>query len=168
MLFACSNDLERVREIGLQDTEQYPVETIKDCEIIYSDSAKVRVVLNATHMDRFVGEEPHVVFSKGVRVQFLNPDGEKESELTADYAIIDEQKHLMEAKRAVKVQNVNGDLLETEHLIWDEEAAEVSTNEFVKITTQDEVIYGEGLVANQDFTKYTIKKIKGTIAIKHE
>lgn len=168
MLFACSNDLEKVREITLSDSEQYPVETVKECEIIYSDSARVRVILNATQMDRYIEEEPYVVFSKGVRVQFLNIDGERESELTADYAIIDEKKHLMEAKRAVKVQNINGDLLETEHLIWNEKLEEVSTNEFVKITTQDEVIYGEGLVANQDFTKYTIEKIKGTIAIKHQ
>ena len=43
----------------------------------------------------------------------------------------------------------------------------VYTEEFVKITTKNEVIYGKGLVSNQDFTKYTIKKISGTIMLTH-
>ena len=41
----------------------------------------------------------------------------------------------------------------------------VFTEDFVKITTKDEVIYGEVLESNQDFTKYTIKKIRGTIML---
>ena len=73
----------------------------------------------------------------------------------------------MEAKNTVKVKNVNGDLLETEHLVWNEKTEMVYTEEFVKITTKDEVIYGEGLESNQDFTKYTIKKISGTIMLTH-
>ncbi len=36
----------------------------------------------------------------------------------------------------------------------------------MKITTEDEVIFGHGLESNQDFTKYRIKKIKGTINLK--
>ena len=168
MLFACSNDLEKVREISIVDDEDYPVETVKNGKIIYSDSAVVRVILNAVQMDRFVGEEPHVEFSDGIEDQFFNPSGKKESELSADYAVMDEKNKLMEAKRAVKVRNINGDLLETEHLIWNEETEMVYTEEFVKITTKDEVIYGQGLEANQDFSKYTIKKIRGTIAMEHE
>ena len=45
---------------------------------------------------------------------------------------------------------------------------DTTDQEFVKITTKDEVIYGQGLEANQDFSKYTIKKIRGTIAMQHE
>ena len=116
-------------------------------------------------MDRYVGDEPFLEITKGLKVQFFNPSGSKESELTAQYAKIDEEKNLMEAKNTVKVTNVNGDLLETEHLVWNEKTEMVYTEEFVKITTKDEVIYGEGLESNQDFTKYTIKKISGTILL---
>ena len=75
------------------------------------------------------------------------------------------RKNLMEAKKQ-SAKNVKGDLLETEHLIWNEKEI-VYTEEFVKITTKNEVIYGKGLVSNQDFTKYTIKKISGTIMLTH-
>ena len=42
---------------------------------------------------------------------------------------------------------------------------EIYTDDFVKITTKSEVIYGQGFVSNQNFSKYTIKNIKGTILL---
>ena len=42
---------------------------------------------------------------------------------------------------------------------------EIFTEEFVKITTKNEVIYGIGLESNQNFSKYSIRNIKGTITI---
>ena len=167
MLFACSSDLEKIKEIQITTDKIFPVETLQNAKLMYSDSAIVRVILNATQMDRYVGDETFLEITKGLKVQFFNPSGNKESELTAQYAKIDEEKNLMEAKNSVKIKNVNGDLLETEHLVWNEKTEMVYTEEFVKITTKDEVIYGEGLESNQDFTKYTIKKISGTIMLTH-
>ena len=120
MLFACSSDLEKIKEIQITTDEAYPVETLQNVKLIYSDSAIVRVILKATQMDRYVGDEPYLEITKGLRVQFYNPSGIKESELTALYAKIDEESNLMEAKNTVKVKNVNGDMLETEHLLWNE------------------------------------------------
>ena len=37
------------------------------------------------------------------------------------------------------------------------------SDEFVKITTKDQIIYGDGFEANEDFTKYKIFKTRGTI-----
>ncbi len=167
MLFACSSDLEKIKEIQIITDETYPVETLQNAKLMYSDSAIIRVILNAAQMDRYAGEQPFLEITKGVKVQFFNPSGTKESELTAQYAKIDEEKNLMEAKNTVKVKNVNGDMLETEHLVWNEKTEMVHTEDFVKITTKDEVIYGKGLESNQDFTKYTIKKISGTIMLTH-
>ncbi len=36
----------------------------------------------------------------------------------------------------------------------------------MKITTKEEVIWGDGLEANQDFSEYEIKNVKGQIAVK--
>ena len=167
MLFACSSDLEKIKEIQITIEEDFPVETLQNAKIIYSDSAIVRVILNATQMDRYVGINPFLEITNGLKVQFFNPSGSKQSELTAQYAKIIEDENLMEAKNTVMVKNINGDLLETEHLVWNEKTKMIYTEEFVKITTKDEVIFGEGLESNQDFTKYTIKKISGTIMLTH-
>ena len=165
LIIACSNDLEKIHEISIQNQASFPIETIKDCEIIYSDSAKVRVLLNATLMNRYADEDSYVEFKDGLKVQFFDVNGEKESELNADYAIVDDKKDLMLAQNNVVVRNVDGDILETEKLNWNKQKEEIFTDEFVKITTENEVIFGQGLVSNQNFSKYSIRKIKGTITI---
>ena len=165
LLFSCSNDLETIKEISLQNQSSFPVETIKDCEIIYSDSSKVRVLLNAAVMNRYNDEKKYLELKDGLRVQFFDEKGKKESELLSDYAIIDEENDIMQAEKNVVVRNVNGDVLETETLNWSQKKQEIFTDDFIKITTQNEVIFGQGLVSNQNFTKYTINKIKGTISI---
>jgi len=157
--------LETIKEISIQNQSSFPVETIKDCEIIYSDSSKVRVLLNAAVMNRYNDEKKYLELKDGLRVQFFDEKGKKESELLSDYAIIDEENDIMQAEKNVVVRNVNGDVLETETLNWSQKKQEIFTDDFIKITTQNEVIFGQGLVSNQNFTKYTINKIKGTISI---
>ena len=71
----------------------------------------------------------------------------------------------MEARKNVVVVNQKGDRLNTEHLIWDEKKQKLISDEFVKITTKDQIIYGDGFEANEDFTKYKIFKTRGTIPI---
>ncbi len=166
LLFSCTNDLEKIRQISNITDEKLAVETIYDGQIIYSDSANVKLILNSKLINRYSDEREYIEFMDGVRVQFYNVRGKKESEISAQYAILDYKTNLMEAKYNVIVRNNSGDRLESEHLIWDEERAEVYTEEDIKIVTSEEVLYGTGLVSNQDFTKYTIKKIHGSISLK--
>jgi len=116
-------------------------------------------------MNRYNDEKNYLELKDGLRVQFFDEKGKKESELLSDYAIIDEENDIMQAEKNVVVRNVNGDVLETETLNWSQKKQEIFTDDFIKITTQNEVIFGQGLVSNQNFTKYTINKIKGTISI---
>ena len=71
----------------------------------------------------------------------------------------------MEVMDDVVVINRNGEKLNTEHLIWDADSKKIYTDEFVKITTKEEIIFGDGLEANEDFTKYKILNIKGTVTV---
>ena len=49
-----------------------------------------------------------------------------------------------------------------------EDSSKIYSDEFVKITTEDEIIMGEGMEANQDFTKWKIHKIKGVINVEEK
>lgn len=163
-LSGCVNDMEEVEAI-VQNTV-FPIEVADDIQIIYSDSAILKVILDAKHLERFMGEDPYIEMTNGVHVRFYNNLGEVESELRSNYAISYEKSDIMEAKENVVVINKKGETLNTEHLIWEKKTEKIRTDEFVKITTEDEVIFGHGLESNQDFTKYRIKKIKGTINLK--
>ena len=59
-----------------------------------------------------------------------------------------------------------GEKLNTEKLIWNELTQKIYSDEFVKVTQKDKIIYGDGFESDQSFTKYRIFKIKGVINLK--
>lgn len=166
-LVGCVNDMEEVKAI-VEDEKLLPVEVADSIQIIYTDSAILKVILEAGHLERYLGENPYLEMTEGVHVRFYNSLGRVESELRSNYAISYENTDVMEAREDVVVVNKEGETLNTEHLVWEEKTEKIHTEEFVKITTEDEVIFGHGFESNQDFTKYRIKKIKGTINLKEE
>lgn len=161
---ACENDIEVVNLITSRKI--IPSESGKNVLIVYSDSARIKMKLNAAQLDHYDGENAYVEFPKGINVFFYNNKNKLESNLKANYAIRYEKSNMMEAKNNVVVINDKGEKLNTEHLFWDEKKELIYSDVFVKITTKDEIIMGEGLESNQDFSKYKFKKIKGTISVK--
>ena len=117
-------------------------------------------------LEYYSGEKPYTEFKKGIKVVFLDKDKKPETNMQADYAIKSEKEGVVEAKNNVIVKNNRNETLNTEHLIWDETKDLIKSDAFVKITTPDKIIMGDGLESNQSFTKYKILKIKGTINLK--
>lgn len=163
---ACENDIAVIN--SLSSVDELPVESGKNVEYIYSDSAIVRAKLTAPQLDRYTGKKNYMELPKGMHIIFYNQDKKEQTNLTADYGIgYDDGTGMnkMEAKRNVVVINEKGDRLNTEHLIWDAITKQIYTDQFVKITTKEETIWGDGLKANQDFSKYEILHPKGSIAV---
>ena len=160
---SCENDIEKVKL--LSDHRIAPVETASGIRILYSDSAKVQVEIIAKELNRFETENPYIEMPKGLQANFFDDSMHVKSKLTADYGIRYEREQKMEARKNVVVVNEKGETLNTEHLIWDERTEKLRSDEFVKITTKGEIIMGTGFEANQDFSKYKIFNIKGTIPI---
>lgn len=166
---SCKNDIAVVNSITSAIEQKKPVESGKNVEIIYSDSAIVRAKLNAPQLDRFLGKKPYMEMPKGMKVVFYDEERKESSKLTANYGIgYDSGNGMerMEATNNVVVINEKGEKLNTEHLIWDAVRKKIVTDKFVKITTKEEVIWGDGLEANQDFSEYVIKNVKGQISVK--
>ena len=55
-----------------------------------------------------------------------------------------------------------GKRMNTDELIWDEAKNKIYTEKRVIITTEKQVIEGEGFESNPDFSEYFITKINGT------
>jgi LPS export ABC transporter protein LptC len=159
----CENDLKKVNIVTQKQT--LPTLSAKNIEVIYSDSAIIKVRLTAPLSEEYESEDPYTVFPKGIKAVFFKEDLSAKTTLTANYAINKKKKRIMEARGNVIVVNEKGETLNTEHLIWDESTQKVYTNEFVKITTSDKIIFGQGMEADQNFTKYKIFKIKGTVNV---
>jgi LPS export ABC transporter protein LptC len=163
---SCENDITVIN--SLIPENQLPLESEKNVEYIYSDSALIRAKLTAPRMDRYGGKKTYMELPKGMHVIFYNEGKKEQTNLTADYGIgYDDGSGMnkMEAKRNVVVINEKGDRLNTEHLIWDAVTKQIYTEEFVKITTKEQTIWGDGLRADQDFSKYRILHPKGFISV---
>ena len=167
MLFSCSNSKKDIERITY--TEDFPDETTRDAVIRFSDSAQVLVVLKAPVIDRYGDEiEPYTEMTEGMDVVFYTDSGTVDSEISADYAKHLPEQRIIEAENNIIVKNSVGDVLSTEQLTWDIGSQRIFSNAFVKITTADEIIYGDGLESNQEFTKYRIRHIKGIISVDEE
>ena len=168
LFFSCKNSLDEVTLVTIHDNE--PSESSKDVELIYSDSAKITFILKAPVLDRYFDdpENPYTEFIEGAEMEFYNKEGKIDSKITCKYAIHYEKEEKMDARKDVVVVNKMGETLNTEHLWWEKKTGMIYSDEFVKITTEDEIIYGDGLEANEDFTKYKILNIKGTISTDEE
>jgi LPS export ABC transporter protein LptC len=164
--YGCENDLDKVKLYS--KGKLAPQESAKSIKILYSDSARLQVELTAPVLNRYQTDNPYIEMPKGLRAIFYDDKLEVKSRLDADYGIRYEKDQRMEARKNVSVVNQKGERLNTEHLVWDEKREKLTSDEFVKITTKDEIIFGNGFEANQDFTKYKIFNIKGTISLNNE
>lgn len=164
--FSCENDIKEVEQ--LTKVENVPLKKGKNVELIYSEDAAVKIKVTAPKMEEYANEEPYLEMSEGIKVVFYDSLKQVNTTLTANYAIHRIAKNIMEAKNDVVVVNEKGEQLNTEHLVWSQDSAKIYSDEFVKITTTDEILMGEGFEANEDFTKWKIHKIKGTINLKEQ
>ena len=167
ILCSCENDVEEIA--SLTKKEKVPISTGKNVEFIYSEKSDVKIKITAPLMEEY-GEDKnkYMEMTEGIKVLFYDSLLNIASTLTSNYAIHRVSEDIMEAKDDVVVVNDKGEVLNTEHLIWLKDSAKIYTEEFVKITTEDEIIMGDGMEANQDFTKWKIYNITGIINIKEE
>ena len=163
-LMACENDLAEIDRLITND--QVKVETAYDVQLLYSDSAVVQVRISGPRMLRHLNKStPFEEFPDGVRVEFLTSGKEARSELTAKYAVRYENKNEVIARDSVVWKSGKGEELITNELIWDDKKKRVHTSKFVKIIKPDEVFYGYGFEADQDFNKWTIIQPAGEMKV---
>lgn len=164
---ACSNDMDDVKRVNAQDT--IPVMYARNVNIAQSESGHLKYNLTAPVLYRYESAKGATIkFPEGFKVIFfdsLNPDKIR-TEITAKYGINRESEKIMEAKSDVVVINrLKGEQLNTEHLIWDQNTAKVFSNVFVKITTPDKILYGEGLQSDEKFNHWRIRKPRGEMYV---
>ena len=161
---SCENDTELIEAISKEDNA--PVERIEKLETIYSDSGIVKVKVTAPLLNKYIRPVAITELPKGINIDFYDENFNVISKLRANYAIHYEQERKWIARNNVVVVNEKNEQLNTEELHWNEETGKLNSDKFVKITTPDEVIMGNGFEADQNFSNYKIFKVTGTITVK--
>lgn len=167
-LAGCANSDSDVS--GVQADEAQPGQTVINGTFRYSERGVILHELQAAEMRR----EEHgnaEVSEDVVEVRngfdlFIGGDALKhEAHMRAEWATLDEKNLRLIAKHAVTLENAEGDILETEYLVWSEDSNRVWTNRPVTIRTEDGVIFGEGLESDARFETYRIIKPRGEMVL---
>ena len=160
MLFACAPDINTIEAITKSD--DLALETARNIRIVYSSNAQLQMIMEAPTMRRIGGEKPYMELPDGFLMIFYDSIMQESTRISANYAIQYEHDQLIDARNDVVVENMEtGEKLNTEQLIWDQKNEIIYTEKFVKITTEDEILYGDGFHSDDRFTSWVIKRPRG-------
>ena len=160
-VFGCQTNPQKMEAL-VKDVEE-PVVTSQDVEWVYTKNGSTSHRLTSQKILRFDGEKEYIEFPLGLEIFSFNIRGEQQAFMKSDYAIQHLDDETIEAKGGVILENSKGEKLETEILVWDEKRDQIYTEALVKITTQGQLIIGEGFESNRSFSKYTLKNSHGII-----
>lgn len=158
-LLACQNTV-------LTEPVEYegPLREANDVEMYYSEDNLVKLRMVAKTVNEFKNGDRE--FPDGLYLEFFNELGQLESTLKANQAFFTKDQNLWRGVGNVEVKNiVNNEQLNTEELFWEPATEKIYTDKFVTIRLANEVLYGTGLEAKQDFSSYTIKQPQGEFTI---
>lgn len=139
-----------------------PITTLEGAEILHSDSAILTARVKTQKILQFENGDQEMPM--GLHITFYDDLGNPNATLRSDYAFKDEEKNLWKATGAVELNNIKtGEKLNTEELFWDPPGEKIFTEKFVRIESEDQILLGEGLTADQDFSSYKLDKLTGEI-----
>lgn len=134
-----------------------------DLDVVFSDSAKTSMKMKAK--TQIILQNDDQEFPDGIFVEFYNEKEEVYSILKSKYAYFNQQKDEWNIKGDVFVENTEkGQKLETQEMFWTPKSGDirVEDKDKVTITEPDQILYGQGLTAKDDFSYYKIKKVTGS------
>lgn len=164
LFYACVNDIETIK--AFSSPEMLPVVHAYNYETTFTDSGVVRFFMKTPELMRFDNDgQAFDEFPQGIELIKYDNNRQVISYITARYA-----KHFIrdkkwEAKNDVVAINASGDTLKTEHLVWDEYASKIYSDQYVKIIRPDQIITGVGFESDQSMENWRIKNPRGTIYI---
>ncbi|WP_162555935.1 LPS export ABC transporter periplasmic protein LptC [Reichenbachiella versicolor] len=160
LAFSCQHKSE------VLEHEKYegPSVAMKNINVLVTDSTLVKLRLVAAIQNELNNGDRE--FPEGIYLEFFTKDGRISSTLKARTGYYFKKEDYYKAEGNVIMNSVEaGDNLTTEILYWVPKDERIHSDQFVTITTGDEVLTGEGLEADQSFTEYTILKPSGTMTL---
>lgn len=161
LAWSCDDDSQ-----SAEDFKEYegPVLEATNTEILYSDSAQLRIKLQAQRQLQY--ENGDQDFPEGIYIEFFDELGVKTTSIKANQGYYSDEEKKYTATGEVVVRNLeSGEKLETELLHWEREKHSINTDRYVEIESEGEILMGEGLEAQEDFSSYEILKPTGIFSL---
>ncbi len=161
LLISCSGNNENILNIPEYEG---PISEVYDATHYYSDSAVVKLKIETPVQWDF--ENGDQEFPEGIFIEFFDNLGQTTNTLRADHCKYTFEDKVYKATGNVVMKGIKtNEQLNTEELFWDMDKERVYTDKFVMIETENQIVKGNGLESNQDFTEWEIKNSVGTISL---
>ena len=161
LAWSCDDDSQTADDFKEYDG---PIMEANNIEILYSDSAQVRIKLEAQRQLQYINGDQD--FPEGIYIEFFNELGVKSTSIKANQGYYNKEEDKYTATGEVVVRNLeSGEKLETEILHWERKQKSINTDRYVEIESEGEILMGEGLVAKEDFSSYEILKPTGAFSL---
>lgn len=153
-----------VKDIKKKVVYKGPIAETTNVSTLYSDSARLEIKLSAPLQLQYENQDG--IYPKGIFMTFFDRKGKVTNTVRANYGKYDKQKDQYFIRGNVVLENaVKKETLRTEELYWDKNTRKIHTDKFVQIQTEAEILKGQGLTANQDFSNYKILKPTGVFSL---
>ena len=156
----------RDEQASADDFKEYegPTLEVTDAKFLFSDSAVVKNKITAKRQLQY--GNGNLDFPEGLYIESYGENQKVTSTIVADRGQFDQETNEFIAEGNVVVQNIeSGETLKTEVLHWNRNDKRVYTDRYVEIISQEEVIMGEGLTAEEDMSSYRILKPTGSFSV---
>ncbi len=139
-----------------------PVEEINNVRMLYSEAAILKVKMTTTRQLRYANDNK--VFPEPVNIVFYGPAGEEVTTLRSDSGRYNRVKDLYTVLgHVVVLKKLTKEKLLSNELNWNPNTKKVYTEQRVQVISQltGERIYGLGMDAEQDFSRYSFRRVTG-------
>jgi len=162
---ACQpNKPQEIKELTNRD--ELPSITIKELTSTITDSGRVKYRFTTPKMQQFdLSEEPSIKFPKGLHLYIYDINEEVEAQIRCNNAIYHQNNELWELRNDVEAVNTNAEIINTELLFWDAKTKSIFSDQFIKITTKNEIITGHGFESDERMENYKIENISGILQV---
>ncbi len=162
LLISC----DKGKKVSENNDEALVTRTMDSMEITTSDNGQLQNVFRAPLMeDHAFAKAPFQEYRKGIELVSYDSLGMESSHVMADYALHWTDRDLWELKGNVFVMGENDRKLFTQQLSWDRKIKKIYSNVDSKVEEGQDVFIGEGFEADDDFGRWTFRKLTGRVSV---
>ena len=153
-------------EIIIANHDTMPSEVLYGPMVKYSENGHVKFVISGGKALNYTSPNK-IIFPQGFEIYFFDENYDTLSYLTGQYGISLESEKIMKAQNDVVFINYKtNEKIETDQLSWDQKAHKIWSNDPVKITTKDDVIYGNaGFQSDENMSYWIINQPNGNFKV---
>ncbi len=163
MLFSCSDHAKQAEPLNEETLISRVVDSM---QVITSENGQKTNVFTTPLMEDYeFAKVPFTEYRKGIEMVSYDSLGMVSSRVVADYALHWTARDLWELKGNVVVVGENERTLNSQQLTWDRKTKKIYSNVDSKVEEGQDVFIGEGFEADDDFNRWTFRRLKGRVSV---